>query len=61
MARGWEIREMIGNKYKYAMLENKDTSFTNSNIKIQFKVELAKNVYIKDLDSVIIGRYEEEK
>ncbi len=60
MARGWEIREMIGNKYKYAMLENKDTSFTNSNIKIQFKVELAQNVYIKDLDSVIIGRYEEE-
>ncbi len=42
------------------MLDNKDTSFMNSNIKIQFKIELAHNVFIKDLDSVIIGRYEEE-
>lgn len=42
------------------MLDNKDTSFMNSNIKIQFKIELGPNVYIKDLDNVIIGRYEEE-
>lgn len=32
----------------------------NSNIKIQFRIELGNNIYIKDLDSVIIGRYEEE-
>jgi hypothetical protein len=42
------------------MLDNKDTSFMNQNIKIQFKIELGQNTFLKDLDSVIIGRYEEE-
>ncbi len=59
-ARSWEIREVVGNKYKYAMLDNKDTSFQNSNLKISFKIDLGQDVYIKDLDSAIIGRYEEE-
>jgi len=59
-ARTWETREVVGNKYKYAMLDNKDTSFINANLKIQFQIDLADCVYLKDLDNVIIGRYEDE-
>ena len=53
-ARNWEIRDLVGSKYKV------NTENTNQNIKIQFKIELASNVYIKDLENIIIGKFEEE-
>lgn len=51
--RKWEMRETIGNKYI-----NKDPMA--STIRFNYQIELPKNVYVKDLTSVVIGKYCEE-
>lgn len=56
--RNWEIKEVIGNKYKL-LQENKENALLQT-IKIRYKIELNKNVFIKNLDHILIGKYHEE-
>jgi hypothetical protein len=58
--RNWEIKEVIGNKYKANSNENKDGGHIMQNIKFRFKIELDKKVFLKDLDSVLVGKYVED-
>lgn len=58
-ARNWKIRELVGNKYKYSLLENKESNLANH--RNQYKIDLSPNIYIKDLENVLIGKYEEDK
>ncbi len=49
----WEIREMIGNKYL-----NKE--MTTSKLNLFFQIDIPKNLYLKDLETLNIGKYNEE-
>ena len=49
----WEIREMIGNKYL-----NKEA--TTSKLNLFFQIDIPKNLYLKGLDTLMIGKYNEE-
>lgn len=56
--RNWEIREVVGNKYKST--SDKENTNISQNIKIRIKIELNKNVYLKDLEQILVGKYHEE-
>ena len=54
----WELREVIGNKYKILISENKDTF--GANVKFRFSIQLPSKIYVSDLENVQVGRYVEE-
>ena len=57
ISRSWEIREMIGSKYKMKDFDNRETNLQNLNF--HFRIELHQNIFLKDNDNILVGRYEE--
>jgi len=53
--KSWELREIIGNKYKFLLSDNKDTFAQN--IKFRFTIQLPPKIYVNDLENVMVGRY----
>jgi len=54
----WDLREVIGEKYKFMISDNKETF--NQTVKFRFQITLPQKVFVKDLESVIVGKYSEE-
>ena len=54
----WHIREVLGNKYKINLSENKETY--GQNIKFRYTITLPKEVYVPDIETVLVGRYQED-
>ena len=50
----WRIRDMIGEEYKKG--EGIDGSFTK-NVKMRYKITLPKNIYMKDVNEVLVGLF----
>lgn len=58
--RNWEIRELVGNKYKSG-IDGSGFPPIPQNFRIRFKIQLGNEVYIKGLEGlVLVGKYSEE-
>ena len=53
----WEIRDMIGEKYKHG--EGPDGSFTK-NVKMRYRIFLSDKIYLKDVKEVLVGLYDRQ-
>jgi hypothetical protein len=57
-SRSWDVRELVGNKYKSS--SDKPEQGFAANMKIRFKMELPATCYVTDLETILIGKYEEK-
>lgn len=54
--RNWNYREVVGDKYKINLSDNKDQYSTA--FKFRFTIQLPKNVWVPNLNNIIVGRYQ---
>jgi hypothetical protein len=54
----WDLREVIGNKYKFLMSDNKDSYAQN--IKFRFQIQLPPKIFVSNMENVLVGRFNED-